>query len=382
MVDRERADDDAHVGRELAQHLEPEPRGQREDEAEDAEGRQPDHAVEQPHHDVVEALRGSPRAGAPARCAPPRGPTPRKSANTITREEVALGHRRDDVRRHEPHQRGRPRPRRRPPAGAAAAARSRSRERPGARPAPGCERCSRARRRGAPRSPTRRRCRASVRRPTRPRVRRSPSPATPSGSAETIERQHQHEEQPQEELARPAPSRARRGSRGTRASRQRVRRGAEASRRGGGRPACGARGRATRRRVYAFPRARLAAAGKMGTPPYPAKGPMDALAQLLDVFLHLDAHLTEWAGVLGPWLYVVLFLIVFCETGLVVTPFLPGDSLLFAAGALCALDGSPLSIGPLARAADRGGGERRRAQLRDRQLSSGPRSSPASTRGC
>jgi membrane-associated protein len=75
---------------------------------------------------------------------------------------------------------------------------------------------------------------------------------------------------------------------------------------------------------------------------------MEALAQFIDVFLHLDAHLAEWAGVLGPWLYVVLFLIVFCETGLVVTPFLPGDSLLFAAGALCALDGSPLSIVPLA----------------------------------
>jgi len=75
---------------------------------------------------------------------------------------------------------------------------------------------------------------------------------------------------------------------------------------------------------------------------------MDALLQLLDVFLHLDAHLGEWASALGPWLYAVLFLIVFCETGLVVTPFLPGDSLLFAAGALCALDGSPLSLGVLA----------------------------------
>jgi membrane-associated protein len=75
---------------------------------------------------------------------------------------------------------------------------------------------------------------------------------------------------------------------------------------------------------------------------------MDTLLQLVDVFLHLDAHLTEWASVLGPWLYLVLFLIVFCETGLVVTPFLPGDSLLFAAGALCALDGSPLSVTPLA----------------------------------
>jgi membrane-associated protein len=75
---------------------------------------------------------------------------------------------------------------------------------------------------------------------------------------------------------------------------------------------------------------------------------LDAVAQLVDLFLHLDAHLTEWAGVLGPWLYALLFLIVFCETGLVVTPFLPGDSLLFAAGALCALDGSPLALPTLA----------------------------------
>ena len=71
---------------------------------------------------------------------------------------------------------------------------------------------------------------------------------------------------------------------------------------------------------------------------------MESFAQLLDVFLHLDAHLAEWAGVLGPWLYGLLFAIVFCETGLVVTPFLPGDSLLFAAGALAAADGSPLHL--------------------------------------
>jgi membrane-associated protein len=58
--------------------------------------------------------------------------------------------------------------------------------------------------------------------------------------------------------------------------------------------------------------------------------------------------LNQWAGEWGAWTYVFLFLIVFCETGLVVTPVLPGDSLLFAAGALCALDGSPMSVWVLA----------------------------------
>lgn len=71
---------------------------------------------------------------------------------------------------------------------------------------------------------------------------------------------------------------------------------------------------------------------------------MDWITAAIDVFLHLDQHLNTWAGTLGPWLYLVLFLIVFCETGLVVTPFLPGDSLLFAIGALVALEGSPLSL--------------------------------------
>jgi membrane-associated protein len=68
------------------------------------------------------------------------------------------------------------------------------------------------------------------------------------------------------------------------------------------------------------------------------------LQHLLDIFLHLDKHLNEWATSLGGGLYGILFLIVFCETGLVVTPFLPGDSLLFAVGALAALDGSPISL--------------------------------------
>jgi len=71
---------------------------------------------------------------------------------------------------------------------------------------------------------------------------------------------------------------------------------------------------------------------------------MDALRRFLDVLLHLDAHLNQWAESLGPWLYVVLFLIIFCETALVVTPFLPGDSLLFAVGALSATPGSPIGI--------------------------------------
>lgn len=68
------------------------------------------------------------------------------------------------------------------------------------------------------------------------------------------------------------------------------------------------------------------------------------MTEFIDVFLHLDKHLNEWAGMLGPWLYVLLFLIIFCETGLVVMPFLPGDSLLFAVGALISVPESPLSL--------------------------------------
>ena len=71
---------------------------------------------------------------------------------------------------------------------------------------------------------------------------------------------------------------------------------------------------------------------------------MDFIHQAIDIFLHLDTHLNDLAGALGGWLYGVLFLIIFCETGLVVTPFLPGDSLLFAIGALAAIEGSPLQI--------------------------------------
>jgi membrane-associated protein len=57
---------------------------------------------------------------------------------------------------------------------------------------------------------------------------------------------------------------------------------------------------------------------------------------IIDVFLHLDRHLAEFVATYGLWVYAILFLIVFAETGLVVTPFLPGDSLLFATGALAA----------------------------------------------
>jgi membrane-associated protein len=71
---------------------------------------------------------------------------------------------------------------------------------------------------------------------------------------------------------------------------------------------------------------------------------MDALKTAVDVFLHLDLHLNAWAGQLGGWLYAVLFLVIFCETGLVVTPFLPGDSLLFAVGALASRAGSPIDL--------------------------------------
>jgi membrane-associated protein len=61
------------------------------------------------------------------------------------------------------------------------------------------------------------------------------------------------------------------------------------------------------------------------------------VAQLLDLFLHLDKHLAELIKDYGTWTYAILFAIVFLETGVVVTPFLPGDSLLFAAGALAAI---------------------------------------------
>jgi membrane-associated protein len=60
------------------------------------------------------------------------------------------------------------------------------------------------------------------------------------------------------------------------------------------------------------------------------------MAELIDLFIHLDAHLAELVANYGVWIYAILFAIIFAETGLVVTPILPGDSLLFACGALAA----------------------------------------------
>src|SRR5690348_11834851 len=84
----------------------------------------------------------------------------------------------------------------------------------------------------------------------------------------------------------------------------------------------------------------------------PRKGPpngdsMALLHGLLDKVLHLDRTLNHISSQYHGWTYLLLFLIIFCETGLVFTPFLPGDSLLFAAGVLAASAGSPLHVGVL-----------------------------------
>lgn len=64
---------------------------------------------------------------------------------------------------------------------------------------------------------------------------------------------------------------------------------------------------------------------------------MELLTNFIDIFMHLDKHLNTVIQTYGMWTYLILFLIIFCETGLVVTPLLPGDSLLFAAGAFAAM---------------------------------------------
>lgn len=75
------------------------------------------------------------------------------------------------------------------------------------------------------------------------------------------------------------------------------------------------------------------------------------MGSLLDLFVHLDRHLAEFVALYGVWVYGLLFVIVFCETGLVVTPFLPGDSLLFATGALAATGALDLGVASVVLAA-------------------------------
>jgi membrane-associated protein len=76
---------------------------------------------------------------------------------------------------------------------------------------------------------------------------------------------------------------------------------------------------------------------------------MEIITYLFDFILHIDKHLQAFVGTYGAWVYLLLFLIVFTETGVVVMPFLPGDSLLFITGALCGagLMSLPLAIGVL-----------------------------------
>jgi membrane-associated protein len=71
---------------------------------------------------------------------------------------------------------------------------------------------------------------------------------------------------------------------------------------------------------------------------------MEPILHLVKVVTHLNQYVAEWSNMLGGWLYVALFVVIFCETGLVVTPFLPGDSLLFAVGSICAVEGTTVSI--------------------------------------
>jgi len=73
---------------------------------------------------------------------------------------------------------------------------------------------------------------------------------------------------------------------------------------------------------------------------------MELIRQLFDTLVHLSPDsVNTLAHQVGPWLYVILFGIIFAETGLVATPFLPGDSLLFAVGAVASFPGSPINLG-------------------------------------
>lgn len=71
---------------------------------------------------------------------------------------------------------------------------------------------------------------------------------------------------------------------------------------------------------------------------------MEFIHYIIDLVLHIDVHLGELVANYGIWIYAILFVIIFCETGLVVTPFLPGDSLLFVAGALAAIGSNNINV--------------------------------------
>ena len=107
---------------------------------------------------------------------------------------------------------------------------------------------------------------------------------------------------------------------------------------------------------------------------------MGLLHTAADLVLHLDRHLVELLALYDSWIYAILFVIIFAETGLVVTPFLPGDSLLFGVGALAAVDRSGTLQRGLGVRAARGGRDRRQhGQLRDRPRARASAPSAAAT---
>jgi membrane-associated protein len=72
---------------------------------------------------------------------------------------------------------------------------------------------------------------------------------------------------------------------------------------------------------------------------------IELIQKFIDIVLHLDKYLPQIVAQYDTWTYLILCTVIFCETGLVITPFLPGDSLLFAVGAVSAMEGNPLNIG-------------------------------------
>jgi membrane-associated protein len=98
------------------------------------------------------------------------------------------------------------------------------------------------------------------------------------------------------------------------------------------------------RQVRQAAQPRSLASGRIAPYRPPPLPPMEYLTYFIDIVLHLDKHLAMLVQQYGQWIYVILFVIIFSETGFVVTPFLPGDSLLFVAGALAAVGGMDLGI--------------------------------------